>query len=102
MRIEKIIHCHKRMYAHIPEILDVLDKLIKRVLPLDTRLGLRVAFDCVNETLDRGIVSIIGKDTPFDTDALSGNISPTYYSDSKKDIPSEMQILNDVFNKFAL
>ena len=98
----KFINCHRKMYAHIPPLLNALENLKERILSTAKQQNLRHVFDYAHETLDVVVASIISRDMSLETGGLDEYTNPTYRSDVNDAIPTDIQILNDVFNKFAL
>ena len=100
----KFINCYRRLYAHIPPILNALVKLKERVLSVDTSKGLRIAFEYVRETLDIEIISIMGKDinVNLDSSTLEENSHLTYPKAVNSATLTDIQILDDIFNKFSI
>ena len=100
----KFIHCQKRLYAHIPPILNALVKLKERVLLVDTSKSLRIAFEYVHEILDIEITSIMGKDMDgiLDSSTMEESSYLSYPKTVNSATLTDIQILDDIFNKFSL
>ena len=96
---------YRALYAHLPLIVQEFEKIQGKILLKASCPTIGAALKHVHEYLDIGIGSIMGKDvdnTREDAENMDGNICPIYINSQNTANMSDIQILNNIFNKFAI
>ena len=101
----KFIRSYRALYAHLPIIIAGFEKLQEKILPTESYQSIGGAFNHVHEYVDLGIASIMRKDVDSASEGsenMDEVIYPTYINSLNTANMSDIEILNNIFNKFSV